>query len=83
MPEVKTRKKRRKKVRYREVSLKLTKNQKESLDNYCKARRTTNTKLIKKMIRPFLSYYSKEIPEGLYTTATQLDLFGQEQQQSI
>jgi hypothetical protein len=83
MPEVKTRKKRRKKVRYREVRLKLTKNQQKSLDNYCKARHTTRTKLIKKMIRPFLSYYSKEIPEGLYATATQLDLFGQEQQQSL
>jgi hypothetical protein len=55
MPEVKTRKKRRKKVRYREVRLKLTKNQQKSLDNYCKARRTTRTKLIKKMIRPFCS----------------------------
>ena len=83
MAEAKTRKKRRKKVRYREVSLKLTKNQQQSLDNYCKARRTTRTKLIKKMIRPFLSFYSKEIPEGLHVTANQLDLFGQEHQKSL
>jgi hypothetical protein len=83
MPEAKTVKKRRKKVKYREVTLKLTKNQQRSLDNYCKARRTTRTKLIKKMIRPFLSYYSKEIPEGLHVTATQLDLFGHEHHQSV
>ena len=76
MPGTKTRKKSRKKVKYREIKLKLTKSQQQSLDNYCKARRTTRTKLIKKMIRPFLSYYSKEIPEGLHVTANQLDLFG-------
>ena len=78
MPEIKTRKKRRKKVRYKELSLKLSKNQQRSLINYCTARRTTPTKLIKKMIRPFLSYYSKEVPEDIYVTANQLDLFGQE-----
>jgi hypothetical protein len=83
MPVTKTNKKRRKKIRYSEVSLKLSRNQQRSLDNYCKARRTTRTKLIKKMIRPFLSYYSKEIPEGLHVTATQLDLFGTETQKSV
>ena len=79
MPVNKTRKKKRKKVRYREVTLKLSKNQQQSLVNYCIARRTTPTKLIKKMIRPFLSNYSKEVPEDIYVTANQLDLFGQEQ----
>ncbi len=79
MPVNKTRKKKRKKVRYREVTLKLSKNQQQSLVNYCMARRTTPTKLIKKMIRPFLSNYSKEVPEDIYVTANQLDLFGQEQ----
>ena len=78
MPENKSRKKRRKKVRYKELKLKLSKNQQLSLENYCKARRTTPTKLIKKMIRPFLTNYSKDIPEDLYVTANQLDLFGQE-----
>lgn len=66
----------RKKVRYREVTIKLSRNQQLSLDNYCKARKTTRTKLIKKMIRPFLSNYAKNIPEELYVTANQLDLFG-------
>jgi hypothetical protein len=78
MPKVKSRKKRRKKVRYSEVKLKLSRSQQRSLVNYCIARKTTPTKLIKKMIRPFLSYYSKEVPGDMYVTANQLDLFGQE-----
>jgi hypothetical protein len=81
MPVRTKRKKSRKKVRYREVKLKLSKSQQQSLINYCIARRTTPTKLIKKMIRPFLSKYSKEVPEELYVTANQLDLFGQEHHQ--
>jgi hypothetical protein len=77
MPEVKKRKKRRKKVRYKEVTLKLTKNQERSLVSYCEARRTTPNKLIKKMIRRFLNY-SKGVPEESFATANQLDLFGEE-----
>jgi len=80
MPAAKKRKKSRKRVKYRESSLKLSKNQQRSLVNYCTARRTTPTKLIKKMIRPFLSNYSKEVPEDIYVTANQLDLFGQDHQ---
>jgi hypothetical protein len=81
MPANKTRKKSRKKVRYKEVRLKLTKSQQESLDNYCRARRTTRTKLIKKMIRPFLSNYARNVPEEVFATANQLDLFGAEHQE--
>lgn len=78
MPSTKSKKKKRRKVKYREIKLKLSRSQQQSLVNYCIARRTTPTKLIKKMIRPFLSKYSREIPEELYVTANQLDLFGQE-----
>jgi len=77
MPEIKSRRKRRKKVRYKEVSLKLSKNQQRSLVNYCIARRTTPNKLIKKMIRRFLNY-AQEVPEKSFATANQLDLFGEE-----
>jgi hypothetical protein len=79
MAEVKTRKKRRKKVRYKDVTLKLSKNQLRSLDKYCKARRTTPNKLIKKMISRFLTYHSKDIPEEAFITANQLDLFDPEE----
>jgi hypothetical protein len=72
------RKKKRKKVRYSTVKIKLTAAQKNSLINYCQARKTTPNKLIKKMIRPFISNYSREVPEELYVTENQLELFEQE-----
>jgi len=78
MPVKKTKKKVRKKVRYKEVKLKLSKNQQRSLDNYCNARKTTPNKLIKKMIRRFLTNYSKNVPEESFATENQLDLFEEE-----
>ena len=69
------RRKKRKKVRYYTVKLKLTSRQKKSLMNYCEARKTTPTKLIKKMIRPFIQNYAREVPEELFKTENQLDLF--------
>ena len=53
----------------------LTARQKKSLMNYCKARNTTPTKLIKKMIRRYIDYYEKGVPEEYYVTENQLDLF--------
>lgn len=69
------RKKRRKRTRFTTVTFKITSRQKKSLFNYCKARKTTPTKLIKKMIRPYLENYAREVPEELYVTENQLDLF--------
>ena len=82
MPEIRKRKKRRKKVRYKEITLKISANQRRSLDNYCRARRTTPNKLIKKMIGRFLNNYGKTIPEESFVTANQLDLFVEEPVQS-
>jgi hypothetical protein len=79
MPELKSRRKRRKKIRYKEVKLKLSKNQQRSLVSYCEARRTTPNKLIKKMIRRFLTYNSKNIPEESFVTANQLGLFDEDE----
>ncbi len=66
--------KRRRKVRYRVVKLKLTAGQHKSLLTYCNARKTTPNKLIKKLLRPRLQY-TGEGPEEIYVTANQLDLF--------
>ena len=70
------RKKKRKKVRYSELRIKLSAKQKKSLINYCQARKTTPNKLIKKMIRPYISNYDANVPEEYYITENQLDLFG-------
>jgi hypothetical protein len=70
------RKKKRKKIRYSELRIKLSAKQKKSLVNYCHARKTTPNKLIKKMIRPYISNYAVDVPEEYYITENQLDLFG-------
>ncbi len=66
-------------MKYRDVTLKLSANQKRSLVNYCQARKTTPTKLIKKMIRPFLQNYSRGVPEQYWKTENQLELFAAEE----
>ncbi len=68
-------KKRRKKSKYKEVRFKLSDKQMKSLTNYCKARKTTPTKLIKKSIRYYIENFSNEVPQKYYATANQLDIF--------
>ncbi len=65
----------RKKTRFRKVTIKLTARQKKSLDNFCRSRRTTPNKLIKRSIRPFLeNYHGIDIPSDP-VKAKQLELF--------
>ncbi len=73
-----TAKKKRKKVKYKTISFQLTSKQKKSLTNYCKARKTTPTKLIKRMIRKYIDKYATEVPKDYYVTENQLDLFEEE-----
>ncbi|MDT8392283.1 MAG: RepB family protein [Bacteroidales bacterium] len=67
--------KKRKKIRYSEIRIRLSSRQKKSLVNYCHARKTTPNKLIKKMIRPYISNYSIEVPDEYYISEKQLTLF--------
>ena len=69
------RKKKRKVTKFKTISFKLSTGQKKSLVNYCRARKTTPTKLIKKMIRPYISRFSGGVPEEYYVTENQLDMF--------
>jgi hypothetical protein len=71
-----TRKKARKPVRYRTLKLKLTARQKRSLENFCRSRGTTPTKIIKKSIRPLLDNYAGLTLAPPQVSANQLDLFG-------
>jgi len=73
------RKKKPKPLVFKTVSFKLTVRQRKSLRNYCKARKTTPTKLIKKMIRPYINNYAVNIPEEYFITENQLDLFEEEE----
>jgi len=51
-------KKKRKPVRYKTITITITAKQKKSLVNFCRSRRTTPAKVIKKAIRPLLTDYS-------------------------
>jgi len=64
-----------KRHQYKEVSFKLSAKQMKSLKNYCRARKTTPTKLIKKSIRYYTENFSKKIPPKYYATSNQLDIF--------
>lgn len=68
------RKKKRRPIRYKVVTFKLTARQKKSLEVYCKVRKTTPIKLIKKSIAHYLSLKPEDRPPD-YVTANQLDLF--------
>ena len=71
-----TKKKARKPIRYRTLKLKLTTRQKRSLENFCRSRGTTPTKIIKKSIRPLLDNYAASVPISKQVSVNQLDLFG-------
>lgn len=60
---------------YQLVQFKLSKKQMKSLKNYCRARKTTPTKLIKKRIRYYTENFSEGVPQKYYATANQLDMF--------
>ena len=70
--------KKKKPIRYKTVQLKLTAGQKKSLENYCRIRGTTPTKVIKKSIRPLLENYIDAAPAFQKVKAKQLQLFEME-----
>lgn len=78
-----TKKKRRKKVRYSKLLIMLSARQKKSLLNYCKARKTTPSKLVKKSIQRFINGFDREVPEEYYVTEKQLQLFNEPSDQYI
>ena len=69
----------RRKHQYHAITFKLSRGQYNSLRNYCKARRTTPIKLIKRSISRFISNYEYEVPPELYVTENQLMLFEDEE----
>lgn len=72
---IKSKKNRRRSYKFHTITFKLTSGQFKSLKNYCKARKTTPIKLIKKSIERYTAHYEHEVPEELYLTENQLSLF--------
>ena len=71
-------KKSRKPLKFKTITIKVTARQKKSLTNYCKSRRTTPNKLIKKAIRPLLHNYADLEVNLPSVKVNQLALFDQE-----
>ncbi|MBP6978960.1 MAG: hypothetical protein KBB71_11675 [Lentimicrobiaceae bacterium] len=65
----------RKRVKYKSIEIKLSPRQKQSLINYCEARQTTPVRLIKKCIRRYTENFAKQVPGEYYVTEKQLALF--------
>jgi len=76
---VKKKKKKKKAVKYKSITFKLSSTQKKSLGNYCKARKTTPTKLMKKLLKPFLQNYSENVPKEYQVSERQLDMFSDDE----
>jgi hypothetical protein len=70
--------KKRRKVRYSKLTIKLSSRQRKSIENYCMARKTTPIKLIKKMIHRYINGFDKQVPEEFKKHERQLDLFGED-----
>ena len=68
-------KRKRRNYKYYAITFKLSSGQHRSLRNYCKARKTTPIKLIKRNIERFITAYEYEVPTDIYLTENQLNLF--------
>ena len=65
----------RKKIRYRKVSLKITAVQKKKIDRFCLFHQTTMNRFVKKAIRDYLEMHGADIPEETPVVKNQLKLF--------
>ncbi|MGE5423998.1 MAG: hypothetical protein ACM3N9_01470 [Syntrophothermus sp.] len=63
-----------KKVKFKKITLKVTSRQKRSLENYCISRGVTPVRMIKMSIRPLLQNYSSSVP-AVPVSPRQLQLF--------
>jgi hypothetical protein len=72
-------KRKRKPIRYRQISFKLTEGQKAALDRYCRAYQTTPIRFIKALVNGYVERYRPESPPPSFVTENQLELFEPEE----
>jgi len=73
-----TKKKKKKAVKFKQVTITISARQKKSLMNFCKSRKSTPNKVIKKAIRPLLeNYHDLEVNHST-ARVSQLQLFSTE-----
>ncbi len=69
------RKKRRKKVKYRALSFKLTEQQYKALRIYCRRNGITPIRYLKKLINHQIERFKNDLPTETFVTPNQLELF--------
>ena len=72
------RKKRRKKVKFRPMSFKLTEQQYKALRVYCRRNGITPIRYLKKLINHQIERFKNDLPPENFITANQLELFSEE-----
>ena len=73
-----SKKKKKKTVKYKAVTITISARQKKSLMNFCKSRKSTPNKIIKNAIRPLLENYHDLEVNYASAKANQLQLFSME-----
>ncbi|MCX6281202.1 MAG: hypothetical protein NTU51_04510 [Bacteroidetes bacterium] len=73
-----SKKKKKNAVKYKQVSITISARQKKSLMNFCKSRKSTPNKVIKKAIRPLLENYHDLEVNHVSSKVNQLQLFSME-----
>jgi hypothetical protein len=69
------RKRRRKPIRFRQISFKFTEGQKAALERYCRAHNLTPIRFIKSLVLDRVERFRPEALPPSYVTPNQLDLF--------
>ncbi|MCX6285651.1 MAG: hypothetical protein NTY96_00875 [Bacteroidetes bacterium] len=73
-----SKKKKKKTVKFKQVTITISARQKKSLMNFCKSRKSTPNKIIKKAIRPLLENYHDLEVNHVSSKVNQLQLFSME-----
>ncbi|TVQ89506.1 MAG: hypothetical protein EA393_06995 [Bacteroidetes bacterium] len=80
---LKSKKSKKKKVRYKKIVFKITDRQKEALEVLCKRQNTTPVRFLKSVIRKQTSRYRSHPQPVSYVTENQLQLFDLEVEASV
>ncbi len=67
--------KKRKPIKFREVTFKLTDYQKKALDRFCKTHKLTPIRFMKALVNNHVARYKEEARPPSYVTKNQLELF--------
>lgn len=73
----------RKTIKYRQVSFKLSEYQKKALDKYCKTYKVTPVRFMKSLINGHVERYRDHAPPPSYVTDNQLELFGSDDNEIV